>query len=54
MLKQWYNELSEIAHDYTELSPGTAFLGPFSSVSLVLKQRELQKRITAIEKQLFE
>lgn len=46
------NELADIAHDYTQLAPGTAFLGPFSSVSLVLKQRELQKRITKIEKQI--
>ncbi len=53
MLKKLYNELAEIARDYTELSPGTAFLGPFSSVSLVLKQRELQKRIAEIEKQVF-
>lgn len=53
LLKELYNELAAIAHDYTELSPGTAFLGPFSSVSLVLKQRELQKRIAEIEKQLL-
>ncbi|MGE0010268.1 MAG: hypothetical protein AB7F19_07085 [Candidatus Babeliales bacterium] len=52
-LEQWYNELEEIKYDYTELSPGTAFLGPISSVALVLKQRELQKRITSIKKQIY-
>lgn len=52
-LDQLHDELEDIAHDYTELSPGTAFLGPFSSVSLVLKQRELKKRIAQIEKQIY-
>lgn len=49
-LKQLFNELEVIAADYTQLAPGTAFLGPFSSVSLVLKQRELKARIKEIEK----
>jgi hypothetical protein len=52
-LDQLYEELEEIAKDYTQLSPGTAFLGPFSSVSLVLKQRELKKRIAQIEKLIY-
>lgn len=52
-LDQLYEELEDIANDYTQLSPGIAFLGPFSSVSLVLKQRELKKRIAQIEKLIY-
>lgn len=53
LLKRLYNELEEIAQDYTQLSPGTAFLGPLSTISLVLKQREMQRRIAKIEEQIF-
>ena len=53
-LKELACELEDIAQDYTQLAPGTAFLGPISSVSLVLKQRELQKRIVQIEKLIYQ
>jgi len=54
LLEALHDELTDIAQDYTHLSPGTAPLGPISSIFLVFKQRELRKRIAEIEKLIHE